>query len=478
MTTYYVTKGGSNSNDGLGPGDGNAWLTPAFAYTQMSAGDELKVGDGTYTDPLSSLPDGSAGAGDTKINTISAAGGVIFTGAFGSSSSAQRKEYKGLRHHANAQRDFLGTRIKVKETEFKGGPSGGSSMSVVIGTSDSTPGATFMLLEDCWVHGYGGRYKILVYNAEDIIVRRCVTRFDGSDADVGEPMANVTLYDSRRVEVQNHIAIDPTTPAAEYVSNYYNVMNGTTSTPNDNKHFRGCILIDPERIGYFGANEGVGSAATNCSWVDCASVGGTWGISQLKGTSIIYRRLTLIDGSQSGFGIFGGSTDIDDCIIADFTGDAFNSGSGSNCVGYNNGDNAGTTVIAVYSNGLLYPARIETGSTLASGGTFGQRGANIRNKIGVSGTLYGETDYNADTGESLWPWPNEARIKKEMCTDVSVTRGFGSASSLTAYIMNQFGNGNPYASGGGGGGGLTALHESAGFGGMEPQTNPLTVSRW
>ena len=451
MTTYYVGKAGDNANAGTSAGSGNEWLTIAYAFTQMAAGDTLWIGDGTYTDSFDAMTNGSAGAGYTTVKAINE-GEVIITGGISFPSSATYRRIEGLRFHDSGQKDILGTRHKIFRTEFKGGPNTGTSVNVVIGTNDTTPGATYVLLEDCWIHGGGGRYCLLIYNSENIIARRCLTRYDGCADSPGEPQANVTVYDSINVEVQNHLAIDPTTPAVEYVSNYYNVMNDTTSTGNDNKHFRGCILIDPARIGYFGANEGVGAAATNCSWVDCASVGGTWGISQLKGTSIIYRRLTLIDGNQSGFGIFGGSTDIDDCVIADYTNDAFNSGSGVNCAGSGNGNNAGITVVStVYTNGLLYPARIETGSTLASGGTFGQRGANIRNKIGVSGTLYGETDYNADTGESLWPWPNETRIFQEICTDVSVTRGLGSDTSITNYVMNQFGNGNPYSGGGGGG---------------------------
>jgi hypothetical protein len=39
------------------------------------------------------------------------------------------------------------------------------------------------------------------------------------------------------------------------------------------------------------------------------------------------------------------------------------------------------------------------------------------------------------------PWPNEARIKTEMCA--GVTRGFCSATSLTDYIWGYLGNPAP-----------------------------------
>ena len=45
---YYVSKSGSNSNDGKSPD--NAFLTITYAETQVSAGDAINVKAGTYTD--------------------------------------------------------------------------------------------------------------------------------------------------------------------------------------------------------------------------------------------------------------------------------------------------------------------------------------------------------------------------------------------------------------------------------------------
>jgi hypothetical protein len=68
------------------------------------------------------------------------------------------------------------------------------------------------------------------------------------------------------------------------------------------------------------------------------------------------------------------------------------------------------------ANGLLYPVRIEPGSSMASAGSGGgQIGANIMEKLGVDGTFKGDPGWNTPQG-SLWPWPLEEWIKAEMQT--------------------------------------------------------------
>ena len=115
---------------------------------------------------------------------------------------------------------------------------------------------------------------------------------------------------------------------------------------------------------------------------------------------------------------------------------------------FNDGNISGGTGRVTYSpftSGMLYLTRIEVGSPLKTAGSGGgQIGAQIVNRIGGSGTLQGESGWNTDTGAALWPFPNDARIKKEMCADAGITRGFCASTSLTGYIMNYLGNGNPY----------------------------------
>jgi hypothetical protein len=113
---------------------------------------------------------------------------------------------------------------------------------------------------------------------------------------------------------------------------------------------------------------------------------------------------------------------------------SYSSGNGSNNCG---------TALDPLANGLKYLFRAEPGSKLASGGASGgAAGAQIVKRIGTSGTLYGETGYNAPTNEDLWPWPNETRIKSDLAETNS--RGFSASSkSLTDYLWELLGNTSP-----------------------------------
>jgi hypothetical protein len=99
----------------------------------------------------------------------------------------------------------------------------------------------------------------------------------------------------------------------------------------------------------------------------------------------------------------------------------------------------------------MYSVRIGTGSALKAAGSSGSDiGPDITKKIGVAGTLYGETGYNTVTDDNLWPFPNEDRIKSDMSSYPSSwpsgslpspTRGFcASEQTLTKYIWETLGN--------------------------------------
>jgi hypothetical protein len=93
---------------------------------------------------------------------------------------------------------------------------------------------------------------------------------------------------------------------------------------------------------------------------------------------------------------------------------------------------------------LKYITRIENGSVLKGAGHAGADiGANGVNRYGNDGAFYGDPGYNTLTGTALWPWPNEARMQQEMCTNSGVTRGFCSKTSLTEYIWTFLGNPMP-----------------------------------
>ncbi len=309
---------------------------------------------------------------------------------------------EGMKFTGSSQKAVTGSYVKLKRNAFVGGPLSGNNVIVQIGTNDRTPGAEHILLEDSWVYGPGGRYKVLVYNSANVVLRRVVTRTDaGYRNSDGAPEADITVYDSRNVEVQNAIALDGQGTGA-YVAVFYNALNGAG---NSTRAWRGCIAINGS--GYYMGTEGQ-TNITDLLVEDGAAIGGTYGISQLKGTGNLYRRLTLLNSRGDGFGIFGGSASITDSIVAGHRGAAFNKASCSTCL---------TTAAGLKS--LLEPVN--------------GKGATILKRIGVSGTLHGEPGFGEVTDESLWPWPNEARIKADFD---EVRPAFG-GKSLTEYVQGQ-----------------------------------------
>ena len=112
---------------------------------------------------------------------------------------------------------------------------------------------------------------------------------------------------------------------------------------------------------------------------------------------------------------------------------------------------------------LMYLTRIEPKSNLSELDKSGNAlGATVLTFLGVSGTLYGEAGYDAETGISMWPFPMEDIIKEkfsqyryqgntykgdEQNRNVSGTgsingaRGFAiDGQTLTNYIWGYLGN--------------------------------------
>src|SRR3989344_4511336 len=104
-----------------------------------------------------------------------------------------------------------------------------------------------------------------------------------------------------------------------------------------------------------------------------------------------------------------------------------------------------------FTNGLLYPVRVEQGSPLATAGSNGGPiGPTILKKVGASGTLHGESGWDTVTNEDIWPFPNEDKINELMSSTVEGVPGiygftayvspFGSPNTLTSYIWEYLGN--------------------------------------
>lgn len=442
--TYYVNASAADDS-----GDGSSARPKKYigsgAALFSGGGNVLIVAPGTYSnskDDVSSAPAGSASA----YNVIRAAtdGTVIIKSAFGFNSSDHYLQLEGLKWDSSNQKSIQGRYLKFMRCAFKGGPSSGNVVSLLIGTNDRTPGAQYILLEDSWVYGPGGRYKILVYNSDSIVLRRVVVRHDGGwTYDNNNPQAGITSYNSNKVRLQNVMVVDSQTGLAGFESNIYLVGNGSSSTPPGNLKLSGAIVVG-------GGGNGIAIddhvAYTNVTIEDSAIWGSSNGGFAANGAAhqaTVNRMLVKSGGTAYSDWESAGRVTVKNSIAYNTSGGAFNAVSGSFNVTYGSGSGGSATSLNPLTNGLKYLPRIEDGSVLKTMGEGGgQVGPQIVKRIGASGALFGDSGYEDVTTANLWPWPNESRIKADFA-EVS-TRGFaGSSGTLTDYIWGLLGNGNP-----------------------------------
>lgn len=453
--TYYVNAAAANDSGSGSLSSPKKYISSGIALMSTTGGDILIIASGTYgnaLDTITSVRNGTAG----RYNTIKADvdGGVVITRGFDVPSSAQYLRFEGLKWDTTGTsfgKSIKGHHIKFLRCAFKGGPATGNTTNLSVGTNDRTPGAQYILLEDVWAYGLGGRYNIIVYNSDKVIVRRAVVRHDGGWTNTsGDPEAGITVYNSSDTLVQNSIVLDSNLTYSNWEKAFYNVKNGSSTNPHSNGVIVGSIALN--NVGYAYGYDDVGpiqnaSISNSVAWASGGGVaigGGTGG-----GHAVAVTGMTVGNTAGHAFANWGngGSTlSVAHSIAYANTGNAFlnvgahsyNScnGNGTNCSG------TGEVSYSPLANGLRYLPRIETGTTLKTGGQgAAQIGAELVKRIGVSGTLHGESGYDSVTDEDLWPWPNEARIRADMSDVASVgTRGFCAGSqTLTQYIWGHLG---------------------------------------
>ena len=271
----------------------------------------------------------------------------------------------------------------------------------------------------------------------------------------GDPEAGLNFYNSSNCSAQNVLILDNDLAYVSWQGAFYAVYNSDSPGTTANNSWLGNIAL---RSPAGGAIRFDGNGAISGSVVEdmvlwdaefasaMGSSAGTIGVTMNRITA----GTSKLSGQSAGFVQFARSYSgtVTNAIVANTNTESigvpltfFNS--------FNNGgtsNGAGRVTYSPFGNGLTYLVRIEAGSPLKTAGSSGgQIGAQIVNRIGRTATFQGEAGWNADTGVALWPFPNEARIMKEMCTDAGISRGFCADTSLTRYIMNYLGNGNPYS---------------------------------
>lgn len=443
--TFYISPSGNDTNNGSVD---SPFYTSSAAFTN-GGGHTYILKDGTYDYlAINTIPDGSDGsytiikAENDGMAIITKANSLTMTHA------DAYIQIEGLKFNYASGKLIQGNHIKLLRCAFVGGPSTANTGNFAIGTNDYSD-THHILVEDCWFYGEGGRYKVLVYHSNQVVLRRIVVRDDGGwTDDASNPEAGIAVYESSDVVCQNCMVVDSNLDTYDNnnVGAFYVTGHGG-NPPSNNLKFLGCIALNNKMCVWNNDTDdhGQGCEVENFIGYDHEYGMGTANTSM----GIAMKNITIGNIDNRAIAEYGTFTiGVKDSVI--FNG-------GSSYVGaitstytctYSPNDFTGEGMIHVnpVTNGLMYLPRIESGSLLIStGSNSGRMGAEVLKKYGVSGTLYGETGYDTLTQDNIWPWPNEARIKADM-SDVSA-RGFctgnsldGTPQTLTKYIWEYLGN--------------------------------------
>lgn len=488
--TYYIAPSGGAD---AGPGtSASPWATFAHAFGAMSGGDTLIVKDGTYAQQIRDIPSGRTGAyttvkaeHDGRATIIGSADACLDVGG-------SYIQIEGMQFDGRAVRGVAivsgADHVKLLRCAFYGAVCRDNTAVVSAG-----PNSSDILFEDCWAFGCG-RYKFVAYESQRVVFRRCVARHDYHVA-ADDQCATFTNYDANDVVYQNCVAIDSMNEPGVYGNNYGGVWfeknNHAPTDPPNNISVVGSIFLNVDTTAFndpkiYGAHAfrddvvwhsrggmeflniyedwlGHFQPSVDVKHVTMGDVYGAW--TDQTPFGIGFTGLTNEGHTYSGFpaqvtdslmvrlNVYGIGSDIRS-DYNDLYGNAANYQSCATCKGAGPHDRQ-------VDPGLRYIVRIEPDSPLKGAASDGgDVGANVLQRIGVSGTLHGEPGWDQVTSEPLWPFPNEARIKADMGAwtnpvDAAIgppgARGFcapgtaryGGSISLTSYVWEYLGNACP-----------------------------------
>ncbi|MEW6704319.1 MAG: hypothetical protein AB1430_05665 [Pseudomonadota bacterium] len=452
----------------------------------MGGGSELVLLDGTYTPSTTGvinwdtslftsnsaqIPSGTA----TKPTYVRALnpGKVRVDGPLFIGRSTRKDSYitvQGITFDGGG--DLYNTSyVTIKDTGFNGPFS--------IGTNDHDHGNTNNLVEDVWVWASGQRIIAINYRAHNNVWRRVVVRGDGCGTakcqGSGNPNVGFTVYDSHDVSVQNMLIVDRVLAPTDYQGADFATAQ---HTPDPQYYFGrnewlGIISLHAPDIGYYNFpdtgqtldptskvvnavvwnsnsdafdldREGTNNHLENLTAMsrngDVVRIGPA--LASRGGT---LRNVIAVSGGSARYGINSAYQPSHASVSGSFSDAAYNQTACS--TGCFSADPRADGATA----SLKYITRIEAGSALKGKGHGGADiGANVLYRYGSDGTRHGQAGYNTLTTTKLWPWPNEARIKAEMCANT--TRGFCSTGkrldgvnpvTLTSYIWEAAGHPMP-----------------------------------
>ncbi|MBT4762939.1 MAG: hypothetical protein HOO06_14690 [Bdellovibrionaceae bacterium] len=478
---FYLAVNGSDFNPGTFD---LPWKLFSFAFTQIGPGDTLRVKDGTYQQRI------IAPARDNSINTHT---NIVAINP-GSVTIDAQGQGAALSVHSTHHFIFDGFRLingsssgGVLEINSPDGPTSVATLPThnIIIRNISVEGSCNshnciaasisrsrdILVEDSWFFG-ASRYVFALYSAYNVTVRRSVVRWDywdGSQYKVNDPRFAVSLYNNHNSTLENVIIIDSGSTNGSGDKGGMTLAggdNGDSDLPNQksskNNKFFGMIVVNNVGVGidlesrheYHENNLFEHNVVYNNN--------GGLNFNKLVGDNL-FNHISILNNNPSGVSSWadGIRVEVKNSIIANHTkGGGFNENGSFNDMKssynlfYNNESNDpkytpsgwGAGSITNANPDLQYILDNDTTTLNASinlGDDGESRGAKIINRY-KDGIL---------TNIPLWPWPNEALIKSDLCSSATLTKynrtGTNAAAwcesgkSLTKYLWEINGNACP-----------------------------------
>ena len=426
INQYFIAPNGDDDGGRSSCSEVAPCKTFKQAVSMLTAGDELVLKNGYYSlsengtlnlfddngngIPLSGqMPSGTS----TQIPTIVRAenpGQVSIEGSLRLGLTFDKVQYIfvcGLTFHGGGS-IYNGDFIAIKNSGFEGG--------FGIGTIDHDQGNTYNLVEDVWLWGENIRSLGSTYRSHHNTWRRVLLRGDGCDDDwCGDSSGNfspgITVYNSHDTTLENVIVIDRILGANPYgYADFSTAQHDSNQAPQPEgellgrNSWLGCMSLNSEDISLqFEADavEDIGATYTIRDFVSLKNTGesGTGGF-WIDGANRPYPGVSVIDADRVNVYPTAGSE-------------------------------ANTLYIGCTEDDPSDPA---TDDPPTCGGVHTLVDMNFGAYAVRPADLIPQVQYG--TSEPLWPWPNEDRIKAEMCP--SVSRGFCGYNGTISEYVNLF----------------------------------------
>lgn len=294
-----------------------------------------------------------------------------------------------------------------------------------VGTNDHANGNTDNLIEDVWVWASGQRIIAINYRADRNVWRRVIVRGDGCGtaacAGSGNPNVGVTIYDSADVSFQNVIVLDRVLASGD---SPYADFACAQHTPNQylwgRNEWLGVISLNAPDQALYCEPDQVIAGAQSARIVDSVFWNG-YGLNLARQGRFAVDGVTITnkggsDGVRVAPELSGSGTTVTRVTVG---------GSGRYAV------NSAVAPSQCNVSGSWQSAYNQT--SCASAGTAAATWT-LPKRYGVDGSRFGDAGVNAAQG-ALLPWPNDARIRAEMC--IGTSRGLCSSPSVTEYLRTR-----------------------------------------